>query len=106
MRDDVKAEGKKIHRRRILQRRMDRMILEAYLIVVENAGTQGGIFQVALIAHNLRKGTIDNFLRRQINQGFDVIFGAKPLACRHLVMITDKLFGQRHGPIDDFNLIR
>ena len=106
MSDDVKAEGKQIHRRRILQRRMDRMVLEAYLIVVENAGTQGGIFPMALIAHNLREGTIDNFLRRQINQGFDVIFGAKPLACRHLVMITDKLFGQRHGPIDDFNLIR
>lgn len=61
---------------------------------------------MAFIAHNLCKRAIDDFLGLQINQGLDIIFGAKPLTCRHLVMIADKLFGQRHGPIDDFNLMR
>lgn len=36
--DDIKAEGKQTYRRRILQHFMDGVVLEAYFIVIEDAG--------------------------------------------------------------------
>ena len=106
MGDDIKAKGKQFHIRLIFQHGMNRMVLKANFVKVENAGAECSIFPMALITHDLCKRTIDNFFRYKINKGFNIIFRAKPLACRHLVMITDQFFGHRDRIIDDFNLMR